>query len=261
MGKNKTAVWVGIVVLVLAAAAVYYFFFWPSKTPETIEGTQPQESISAEEQRTEEILEPIEVDLNKSDELVRKLAEKLSAHPELAQWLMTDYLIRRFVAIVDLIANGDSPRRPADFIKIEEDFKIREEEGQVFLDPAGYQRYVGVAAVVMSLDAKGCATLYKRLRLPIEQAYRDMGYPEGNFDATLEKAIHKLLETPVVSDRIYLEKDVLTYHYVDPELENLSVAQKHLLRMGPDNMVVIQTKLREIAQFLGYSVPEPDTDL
>lgn len=256
MGKNKTAILVGVVVLVLAAATVYYFFFWPSKPPETTGGTLPQESILAEEQQTEEYVEPIEVDLNKSDELVRKLAEELSAHPVLAQWLMTDYLIRRFVTTVDLIANGDSPRRPADFIKIEAGFQVREEDGQVFLDPAGYQRYVGIAAAIMSLDAKGCATLYKRLRLPIQQAYREMGYPEGDFDVILEKAIIKLLETPVVQDRIYLKKDVLTYLYVDPELENLSVAQKHLLRMGPDNMAVIQAKLREIAQYLGFSVPE-----
>ena len=120
------------------------------------------------------------------------------------------------------------------------------------MDPDGYQRYVGLAAVVMSLDAKGCATLYKKLQLPIQQAYREMGYPDEDFNETLKKAILVLLETPVVRDRVYLEKDILTYHYVDPKLENLSTAQKHLLRMGPDNMIVIQAKLKDIAQALGF---------
>jgi len=256
MGKKKTAVLVGVVVLIVVAAAVYYFFFRPSQPPGIIDNALPEESVPAGEQGREEPVQPIEVELSKSDELVRKLAAELSAHPSFTKWLMTDYLIRRFTATVDLIAKGDSPRRPMDFIEFEENFPVLEEDGRLYLDPAGYQRYVGIAAVIMSLDAKGCATLYKQLQLPIQQAYREMGYPEEDFDATLRKAIFKLLETPVVEGKIYLEKDVVTYKFVDPELENLSAAQKHLLRMGPDNMTVIQAKLMEIAGYLGYSMPE-----
>ncbi|MBN2320415.1 MAG: DUF3014 domain-containing protein [Acidobacteria bacterium] len=253
MGKKKTAVLVGVVVLVVATVAVYYFFLKPSQPPEITGSTQPEESLMSEMPLQEESIEPIEVELNKSDELVRKLVEELSSHPALAQWLMTDYLIRRFVATVDLIANGESPRRPMDFIEMDGDFQVREEDGQVFLDPAGYDRYVRIAAVLMSLDAKGCAILYKRLSPPIQQAYKEMGYPDEDFNATLKKAIFNLIETPVIRDRIYLEKGVLNYHYADPELEKLNPSQKHLLRMGPDNMSVIQAKLREIARYLGYS--------
>jgi hypothetical protein len=44
---------------------------------------------------------------------------------------------------------------------------------------------------------------------------------------------------------------------MDPDLENLTAAQKHLLRMGPENIRVIQAKLREIAQALGFEIQEP----
>ena len=81
-----------------------------------------------------------------------------------------------------------------------------------------------------------------------------MGYPDEDFNATLEKAISNLLETPIVEKRIYIEKDVVTYIMTDPDLENLNSAQKHLLRMGPDNMRVIQSKLREIALLMGFTV-------
>lgn len=256
MGKKKTAVLFAVVVLIVAAVAVYYFFFRSSQPPEIARITPPEEPFVLEEQPQEEIIEPLEVELNKSDELVRKLAEELSSHPALAQWLMTDYLIRRFVATVDLVAKGERLHRPMDFIEIEGDFQIREEDGRIFLDPEGYQRYIRFAAVVISLDAKGCATLYRKLELPIQQAYREMGYPDEDFNETLKKAIFKLLETPVVQDRIFLEKDVLTYIYADPELEKLSAPQKHLLRMGPDNVSVIQTKLKEIAHYLGLSIQE-----
>ncbi|MBN2242859.1 MAG: DUF3014 domain-containing protein [Acidobacteria bacterium] len=250
MIKKKAVIPAGVIILVAAAVAVYFFLIRPSEHPENPEFTPPGEAYPAGEQPEEEIIEPIEVPLNTSDDLVRTLAGELSSHPALAEWLMTDYLIRRFVTTVDLIANGESPRRPMDFVRIEGDFGVREEAGKLFLDPAGYERYFRIAAAVMSLDAKGCATLYKRLRLPIRQAYRDMGYPDEDFNATLRKAVRALLETPIVRDRIYLEKDVLNYVFSDPELEKLSAPQKHLLRMGPDNIAVIQAKIREIVQYL-----------
>jgi hypothetical protein len=259
MGRHKITLAVGVVVLI--AAAIYYFFFMPSQPGEISESMTAQEhSIAAPDLETGEIIEPLDVDLNMSDALVRKLAEELSEHPMFSRWLVTDLLIRRFVAAVDLIALGDSPRRPMDFIEIDEPFLAREAEEQVFIDPNSYQRYDRIAGVISSLDAQGCVKLYKQLRLPIRQAYREMGYPDENFDSTLEKAIFNLLETPVVENRIYIEKDVTTYLMMNPDLENLNSAQKHLLRMGPDNMRVIQSKLREIALLMGFNVQGNSSD-
>ena len=42
----------------------------------------------------------------------------------------------------------------------------------------------------------------------------------------------------------------LSYELRDPQLESLSDAQKHLLRMGPRNVETIQAKLRAIRQAL-----------
>jgi hypothetical protein len=41
------------------------------------------------------------------------------------------------------------------------------------------------------------------------------------------------------------------YSYAKPALENLSPAQKQLLRMGPDNVKRVQIKLRELRDALG----------
>jgi hypothetical protein len=51
--------------------------------------------------------------------------------------------------------------------------------------------------------------------------------------------------------------DVLLVHkgalnaFADPRLEELTAAQKQLLRMGPRNVRLIQAKLREIGSALG----------
>ena len=56
----------------------------------------------------------------------------------------------------------------------------------------------------------------------------------------------------MVEDRVKLKEEVVTYKMLDPRLERLSPAQKHLLRMGPDNVKAIQAKLEAMAQALGF---------
>ena len=256
MEEQKKVIVAGIIfVLLIAAAAIIYYFFIYSKPQEPEETDQiVQEQPVAEEkvQTEEEKIEPLDVRLDESDDQVRKLAGKLSSHPKLALWLMSDDLIRKFVAAVDNIANGQSPGPQIDFFKPDEDFKVIDEAGEYFLDPESYKRYDPVAEVFVSLDSRGCVTLYRQLKPAIQEAYTDLGYPDTEFDDTLKKAMMTLLEVPVVKQDIQLEKKVVTYTMVDSDLESLSLAQKHLLRMGPDNIRVIQSKLREMAELLGF---------
>ena len=43
-----------------------------------------------------------------------------------------------------------------------------------------------------------------------------------------------------------VEQLIVTYAWADDELEALSGAQRHFLRMGPENVSLIQGKLREL---------------
>lgn len=256
MEEKKKVILAGVIFIVLLAvgAAVYYFFIYQKPEQPVDVGEMVQELPVAEEEKLEpeEEIEPIEVDLNESDEVVRELANELSPHPGLMNWLMDKNLIRKFVASVDNIAHGHSPRPHIGFFEPEGDFEVLEESGEYFLDPASYERYDPVAEVFASLDTKGTVTLYKKLGPALQEAYKELGYPEANFDDTLKRAIDELLEVPVVERDIKLEKRVITYMMVDPDLESLSSAQKHLLRMGPDNVERIQSKLREMRHALGF---------
>ncbi len=255
MEEKKKVILAGVIFIILLAigVGVYYFFIYqkPEQPADIGEAGQEQSVTEGEKLEPEEAVEPIEVELNESDELVRELAKELSSHPQLAMWMMSKDLIRKFVAAVDNIAQGHSPRPQIDFFKPEGDFEVIEESGEYFLDPETYKRYDMVGDVFSSLDTKGCVTLYKKLTPALQEAYQELGYPDAKFDDTLRKAINVLLKVPVVDKNIQVEKKVITYMLVDPELENLSSAQKHLLRMGPDNVRSIQAKLREMSQALG----------
>jgi hypothetical protein len=67
----------------------------------------------------------------------------------------------------------------------------------------------------------------------------------------LERAIVLLLETPVQEDPVRVEPRGIVYGFADEDLEDLTPAQKQLLRMGPRNARVVQTTLRAIALALG----------
>ena len=193
------------------------------------------------------------VELDKSDDLVRQLAKEISSHPRISQWLQSKDLIRRFVAAVDNIANGLSPRAHIDFFVPPGEFQAVKRGGIYIADPEGYGRYHTVTDVFVSLDSKQCVSLFRALKPLCQEAYRDLGYPDQDFEQTILRAMVELLETPVVEGDIVLEKAVLNYVMLDPELEGLSDAQKHLLRMGPENVGAIQAKMREMAIAFGFA--------
>lgn len=192
--------------------------------------------------------------LDSSDVFLRKLAKGLSSHPGWAKWLVTDRLARRFVASVDNVAEGRSPNAHLGFLAPKESFKAKERRGEATVDPASYRRYDTTADVVQSLDAKGCARLYRDARPLFRDAYKALGYPDRNFDDTLAKAIHRLLETPEPGGDTGLRPGVKSWKLADPALEQLTPAQKQQLRMGSENMKKVKQKLREIAEALNLSV-------
>jgi DUF3014 family protein len=189
--------------------------------------------------------------LDDSDPLVRELVGKLSSHPRVAAWLATRGLIRNFTAVVANVAEGVTPATHLQPIRPAETFRVAEQDDTLLIDSRSYARYDRLADAFVSLDVAGSARLYSTLKPRIDEAYRDLGFPEGSFDRTLERAIVSLLAVPVPAGPIEVQPKGIVYGYADPELEALTPAQKHLLRMGSRNARLVQRKLREVALELG----------
>jgi hypothetical protein len=195
--------------------------------------------------------------LDASDELVRRLVAALSARPELARWLVGEHLIHRFVATVDNIAEGIHPRSHLPATRLEATFAVDETPEGVFVAPASFSRYDPLVALFESVAPEGSARLYHQLRPLIDQAYRDLGYPDRRFEDALVAAIRHLQATPMPPTRPGLEPSVAGYRWADPRLEGLSPVQRQLLRTGPDNVRRIKTHLGRISAALG--VPGSDS--
>jgi hypothetical protein len=246
-----------LVALVAVGAAVYLVMYRkPAAAPEAAKTEEAAQPPAVESAAAVADLSPLAIPavaLDQSDPVVREFARAVSADARFGQWLQTKELVRKFVVAVDNVANGLSPRPHVDFFSPQGDFKVVAGPGEPFVDESGYARYDPVAEVFASLDTPASVRLYRGLKPLIRDAYRDLGYPDADFEDALVKAMAELLGTPVVKGRIRLEKKVVSYAMADANLEGLSAAQKQLLRMGPKNVERIQKKILELAAALGIS--------
>ena len=222
--------------------------------PAPIALPQPAEEEPEPESEEPEVVLPA---LSESDVFAREALGQLSQHPGLASFLLTDELVRKIVAAVDNIAEGENPSRHFPYLAPEEKFGVVHRSPQGFLDPRSYHRYNVIASAFASMDAQGLATLYRNAKPLMEEAYVELGYQDQQFEDALRKAISILLQTPVVEDRITLRADSVNYTFAESRLEALSPGQKQLLRTGPENTKRVQSKLRELAAALSQQVATP----
>ncbi len=251
------------VIAVLGIGFFSYIFFFPKqdsaaeKQKALSEKTQPIETLPVNPETPVEIEEqsgPLNVKLNESDQPVRELAKDLSGDASFAHWLKTKDLVRTIAAVTNNIAAGESPANHLEFMAPKKEFPVFAKEGKYYLNSKSYRRYNRVAQTASSIETEAVKTLYPQLEPLLQQAYDELGYPGQKFRDILDKAFEVILKTPIVTGSIELEKKVISFAYKDPELEGLKPAQKHLLRMGPDNIKKIKSKLREIAVALELPV-------
>ncbi len=253
--RRPVGLWIVVAGLIAATAIAAYLVIGGRPTtapvtaaPERVEAPpQPDQPLGGDAAPI--VLPP----LDQTDPLVRELVKEISSHPRIAAWLATDGLIRNFVVIVANVAEGKTPTAHLRVLRPSSSFHAVERGGDLYVDPRSYERYDGLAAAVVSIEPANAARLYATLKPRIEEAYRDLGFPETPFDRTLERAIVLLLEAPVLDDavRMRVEPRGIGYGFADPELEALTAAQKQLLRMGPRHVRIIQSSFREIAVALG----------
>ena len=198
--------------------------------------------------------------LDASDAFVRGVVSRISSHPQFASWLVNDNLARRFVIAVVEVAHGRSPESHLDFMTPEGEFKAQARDGKTYVDPATFRRYDALATTLTSLDTQGTAQAFHDLHPLFEKAYRELGLRDQTFDETLQKAFDRMLAVRVPDQPPEVRPEGAGYGFTSEQLEKLSPAEKHLVRMGPENARRVQAKLRDLAQALDLEVPqEPQT--
>lgn len=267
METYKKVMWGSVILAIIAVIALIVYFFFikkegvPLSTPppalssetETRETASPKEEVADIKESDSPLFRDIK--LNESDEPLREVLADCSPRRDFKGWLKNKDLIRRFVAVVDNVAGGESPAPHLAFLVPRGKFKIMEAGDNIYIDPASYRRYDSAADAFVSLDTQKLVEVFRQVKPLADDAYKELGYPGKNFTDTLFQAFSVLLNTPVPEGDVLLVEKVTSYAFSDPGLENLSAPQKHLLRMGPKNMKKIHEKLKEILEAIRNEVP------
>ena len=105
--------------------------------------------------------------------------------------------------------------------------------------------------VLYSLDTAGTAELFHRIHPLLDEAYAEIGDPNLTFDQTLARAIGRLEAVPVPQTPIEVVPQGGAWAFADHGLEQRTLPEKQLLRLGPANERLVQSKLAELAKALG----------
>ncbi len=263
MESYKRAI-IGVAVIIAVGTVAFFLFFSgegskEDPTPNSRKGIKPVQETKKEEPLPvpaepvikEDAANPqASLQLNKSDSTVKDELETCSDSKVFASILGNEDLIRKFTATILNISRGKSPAKHLPFMKPGKDFSVKEKNGITVLNINSYKRYNFVAALFESLNTERALTGYEKLKPLFRKAMAELGLGNTSFETVLQKAFTVLLKTPLVYGDIRLEKKLKSWEYTDLKLAKLNEAQKHLFRMGPENIKKIHSKIREFGKTL-----------
>ncbi|MCW5604710.1 MAG: DUF3014 domain-containing protein [Burkholderiales bacterium] len=186
--------------------------------------------------------------LDESDPAMQEALAGFVPDKTIEELLNLQGFVRRIVATIDNLPGEKLAPRLMPFKRAPGEFTVSGNEAAGYAVTSGNAaRYTTYVKLADAIDSGKLVAVYFRYYPLFQQAYRDLGYPEGHFNDRLVDVIDHLLaapEVPLATTR--LERPKVFYVYADPELEARSAGQKILMRMGRENAGRIKAKLREI---------------
>lgn len=165
--------------------------------------------------------------------------------PPLLQWLIPGDQIRKWVMLIDQIANGELPK---DYLPLNYSmmpFKATQDDEKWIVDPSNYARANTLIDIIAAIPPPRVAPYYRAWYPLLDKAYRELGRGDG-FDKRLRMAIDRVLAVKSLSVQPKLIRPGVYYQYADPQYENASAVEKLMWRLGPDNTERLQEFLRRL---------------
>lgn len=248
------ALWTFIALaMIAAAAALYYFRPWDSTRPPIPQAQVPAHAVpSAAAQGPRFPLpapSPEEKPLPKLNESDPTMVEALSAlmgPKAVASFIQPESLIRHIVVTIDNLTRQTFAPQMSPVKLPGGVFRTAGKGDTLAIAKENYARYTPYVRLAEAIDTKRAVEMYTRFYPLFQQAYVDLGFPNGHFNDRFVEVIDHLLATPEVKGPIQLVVPHVLAEYADPTLQERSTGQKLLLRMGPENAARVKAKLRQL---------------
>jgi hypothetical protein len=251
--SSSTSRWVILAAGTIVAMALLALW-WMGRAqppPATLAPTSPTDARSVGRPRPQPLQLPPLAD---SDSMLRELFETLSHHPLLAKVLAQPGIVRAAVLAVVQIGDGKTPAVPLDAMRPAERLTLIGGGASGRLNPTSYARWDGPVRALLDINPADAAAVYVNVKRLFDEAYAELGYPGGNFDDAIVRAIKMLVDTPdVTTDPVLLARPTY-FEHEDAALRSLRPVQKQLLLTGPEHRRQVLAWLRRFAATLELKI-------
>jgi hypothetical protein len=161
--------------------------------------------------------------------------------------LLRDHLVQRLVVWVDNLPQRSITQRALPYRPLPDGLATTggDDQARVLDTAANARRYAPFVRAFVHVDANALAVTYRRFYPLFQQAYVELGYPQGYFNDRLVAVIDHLLQAPVPTQPISVVPGANgRWRFADPALESSSVGQKALLRLAPEQAEAVKQQLR-----------------
>ena len=186
--------------------------------------------------------------LNESDGEMRKALSALFGADAIDAYLRPNAIVRHIVAFVDSLPRKHIGADAQPIKPIVGGFIATGDEQATPLAAENAAKYTPYVAVIGKVNPKLASDLYFHYHALFQQAYEELTKSDGRFDDRVLQAIDGLIDAPDIRDPVLVIRRDAFYEFVDPNLEQLSVGQKFMVRLGPENAAAIKTTLRALRQ-------------
>ena len=182
-------------------------------------------------------------ELDHSDGVARAAVADMAAR--FAQWLTPEEQVRKWVILVDQIADGKVPVKDRPLVYPMASFAIRLEGEKLLLEPANHTRADMLIDNFTAMPVQSLAAYYHAWRPLLDKAYRELG-GKSSFDQRLRAALDRVEAVHSLTAQPELVQPVVYYKYADLTLENATDVEKLMWRLGPRNTQKVQAFLNEL---------------
>jgi len=187
--------------------------------------------------------------LGNSDDVFRKDILNLSSG--FSPWLSMENIIKTLMIAANDFSQNLRPYKHFRQFKLSQPFQVANDDSGMYIPEQSYQRYNGLASAVQTVNVESSLDLYEKYRPLLQQVFATFDYPEEyHLEDVIKKAASSILQAPVLEGRVRVIKPTVYYKFSEQKIEMLSPVHKQMIRMGPKNTRIIQTKLRQFIEGL-----------